>query len=73
MTDHFDPVEAKRRVERASPGHKQIMLGRNYERCHAALGHRPKLAPSLAELSALDRAAMRAIEGSRSTDQEAYA
>lgn len=58
----FDPIEAKRRVDSASRGHKQIMLGRNYERCHAALGHRPKLAPSLAELPALDRAAMKRIE-----------
>lgn len=63
MTDLFDPIEAKRRVESASRGNKQIMLGRNYERCHAALAMRPKLAPSLAELPALDRDAMKRIEG----------
>ncbi|HBU61910.1 MAG: hypothetical protein CMH91_07620 [Oceanicaulis sp.] len=62
MTDHFDPMEAKRRVDNASRGHKQIMLGRNYERCHDALRRWTKLSRSLAELPALDRAAMREIE-----------
>ena len=56
----FDPLEAKRRVECASPGYKQIVLGRNYERLHAALGHRPK--PDTAALDPLDLAAMSAVE-----------
>lgn len=73
MTKFYDPIEAKRRVESASRGSKQIMLGRNYERCHAALRSRPKMALSLAELPALDRAAMAAIEGQSSAYKEAYA
>jgi len=57
----FDPIEAKRRVDRASRGHKQIMLGRNYERLHAALRRCPPSTDD--ELPALDRAAMAEIEG----------
>lgn len=65
ITDIYTPAEAKKRLERASHGRKQITLGLNYRSTHGALAlaMRPKLEPSLAELPALDLAAMRAIEG----------
>lgn len=70
MTRLFTPLEAKRRLERASIGRKHIVLGLNYAATHAALSLCPKTCPMAPvnrapgdDLPELDRAAMAAIEG----------
>ena len=63
MTPEAFAEQAKDRVQRAGRGHKQIALGRNYERLHAALRRFAQPKPCASdELDPIDRDAMAAVE-----------